>query len=197
MVITQNIIGKKVRSLRKERKLTLVQLGKICNCSASLLSQIETGIINPSLNTIHAIADAFNMPLVQLVSEINTKESLTNAKTFFSIMDSADRKVITLKNGGVHFELLTHGLNVPFEFILCVYPPGASSGDEPYRHKGEECGYLLEGKLDVQINDDVLNLKSGQTVTLLSSAPHRLVNPGRKKAVAIWVNSIPFIFSTS
>jgi len=192
-----NIIGKKIRDLRKKKKMTLVQLAGICQCSPSLLSQIETGVINPSLNTIHAISDAFNVPLVEIVAEVGTANHSPAENVYSLVLDADKRKVITLKSGGVHFELLSQGLPVPFEFVLCEYPPGAASGDDFKAHKGEECGYVIQGELDVDINDQVFHLKTGQTITLLSTVPHRLINRSKRKTTAIWVNSTPFLFSVN
>ncbi len=84
-----------------------------------------------------------------------------------------------------------------FEFVLCEYPPGAASGDDLRAHKGEECGYVIQGELDVDINDQVFHLKTGQTITLLSTVPHRLMNRSKKKTTAIWVKSTPFLFSVN
>jgi len=41
-------IGIKIRSLRKEKGMTLGEMARLCKCSSSLLSQIERGIVNPS-----------------------------------------------------------------------------------------------------------------------------------------------------
>ncbi|MBW1999353.1 MAG: helix-turn-helix domain-containing protein, partial [Deltaproteobacteria bacterium] len=153
MAIFSNSLGKRIRTLRKERGLTLVQLARVCNCSPSLISQIETGTVNPSLNIIHTIADAFHVPLVEIVTEIDSPDPPRAENAFWTLSEPDKRKAMTLQNGGVHFELLSKGLRMPFEFVLCVYPPGASSGDDLQSHEGEECGYLLEGELDVQIND--------------------------------------------
>jgi len=197
MTSISNNIGKRIRILRKEKGMTLAQLAKLCECSPSLLSQIETSTINPSLNTIHAIADAFNVPLVNVVTDVKDSEIPSDYRLTWSTSDPDNRKVMTLKNGEVHFELLSRGLSVPYEFVLSIYPPGASSGETLAAHKGEESGYLLEGSLDVQIGEENIQLTQGQTITLLSTVPHRLINRGKKKAVAIWVNSTPFLFSVN
>lgn len=197
MTPLSNNIGKRIRVLRKEKGLTLAQLAKLCGCSPSLLSQIETNVINPSLNTIHTIADAFGVPLVNVVSEVKDTEIPSDYKLIWSISDPDNRKVMTLKNGNVHFELLSRGISVPYEFVLCIYPPGACSGESLAAHPGEESGYLLEGELDVQIEEEIIHMTSGQTITILSTVPHRLINRGDKQAVAIWVNSTPFLFSVN
>jgi transcriptional regulator with XRE-family HTH domain len=183
-------VGSKIRHLRRQKGLTLKKIANLCQCSTSLLSQIERGMVNPSFSTLKSISDALEVSLAELVSEVKVSESSQS-----SLMRPKERKVLTTE-GGVQFQLLTRDINVPFEFILNVWPPGTSTGKELYAHEGEECGLLLEGELEIEINGKVYRMRPGDTITLKSTASHRIYNPGKKKAVAIWVNSIPWVFST-
>lgn len=182
-------IGIRIRDLRKQKGLTLSEVARRCKCSSSLLSQIERGIINPSFSTLKSIGDALETTLAQLVIE---GSNLEESSSF--LMNQIERKTLTTE-GGVQFQLLTRNVNVPFEFILNQWPPGTSTGKQPYTHEGEECGLLLEGELEVEVNGKSFKMKPGDTITLRSSAPHRIFNPGKKKALAVWVNSVPWVFS--
>jgi transcriptional regulator with XRE-family HTH domain len=182
-------IGIKIRGLRKEKGLTLSEMARLCRCSSSLLSQIERGSVNPSFSTLKAIGDALEISLAQLVKEASAVEESSS-----SLMKLKERKTLTTE-GGVQFQLLSRNVNVPFEFILNQWPPGTSTGKQPYTHEGEECGLLLEGELEVEVSGKIHQMKPGDTITLRSSAPHRISNIGKKKASAIWVNSVPWVFS--
>ena len=184
-----NHIGKKIREFRKHRALTLSQLADQCQCSTSLLSQIETGTTNPSFSKLKSISDALGTDMAMLVAPDAAK-----INSVFSLMTQKERKTLTTE-GGVKFQLLSRGVNLACEFILNEWPPGSSTGKEPYTHEGEECGLLLEGELEVEINNEVHHMKPGDTITLCSTVPHRLSNPGKKKALAVWVNSVPYIFA--
>lgn len=189
MKIAHNV-GKKIRDLRKQKGLTLKKMASLCNCSTSLLSQIERGFVNPSFSTLKSISDVLDVSIADLVSDFKKLESPQSC-----LMRSKERKVLTTE-GGVQFQLLTKDVSVPFEFILNIWPPGTSTGKDPYTHEGEECGILLEGELEIEINGKVYLMRPGDTITLKSTVSHRIYNPGKKKAVAIWVNSIPWVFST-
>jgi transcriptional regulator with XRE-family HTH domain len=182
-------VGIKIRDLRKQKGMTLGEMARRCGCSSSLISQIERGIVNPSFSTLKSIGDALEVTLAQLVTEACNIEVFSS-----SIMKQKERKILTTE-GGVQFQLLSRNVNVPFEFILNNWPPGTSTGTQPYTHEGEECGLLLEGELEVEVNGRMHQMKPGDTVTLRSSAPHRISNPGNKKALAVWVNSTPWVFS--
>lgn len=186
-------MGARIRNLRKEKGLTLSQMSSLCECSSGLLSQIETGTVNPSLSTLKAIREALGVPLAQMIQE--TPPSPLPERAFSYSMKPKERKVL-ITEGKVQFQLLSRNLHVPFEFILNQWPPGSSTGKELYTHEGTECGLLLEGELQVEVNGVVHRMKPGDTITLRSSSPHRVSNPGKKKAVAVWVNSVPWVFST-
>jgi len=91
---------------------------------------------------------------------------------------------------------LTKNIDVPFEFILSRWPPMSTFAEGFHSHEGSECGMVLEGELKVEFEGQVIYLKQGDTITLKSSIPHRVSNPIKKEAVAIWVDSVPWIFTT-
>ncbi len=182
-------IGSAIRRMRQQKHLTLARLAQLCDCSSSLLSQMETGAVNPSFSTLRKISEALETPMAQLLSP----EPQPGARTY-SLMPARARKTLTTQ-GGVSFQLLTQGLDFPCEFILNQWPPGSSTGETLYTHGGKECGLLLEGVLEVEIGEERVRMKAGDTITLPSSVPHKVSNPGRKKAVAVWVNSTPMVFT--
>ena len=49
-------VGLRIKNIRIEKNLLLKEVADRCGVSSSLLSQIEKGTANPSLNTIKAIA---------------------------------------------------------------------------------------------------------------------------------------------
>jgi mannose-6-phosphate isomerase-like protein (cupin superfamily) len=165
-------------------------MAKMTGRSVSLLSQIETGKVNPSFSSMQIIADALDVPLSQLMLQDEAVGENVHA-----LMKFRDRKVLTTR-GGVEHQLLSRSLLPSFEFVINILPPGSSTGKDLYAHEGLECGLLLEGELEVQVGEKNYPLKPGDSITLNSSTPHRVANCGTKKATAVWVNSTPFIFST-
>ena len=190
MIVDNLGFGKKVRALRSQKNLTLNEMAKMTKRSVSLLSQIETGKVSPSFSTMRIIADALDISLSQLILDEEANEARDS-----SLMEIQERKVLTTQ-GGVQHQLLSRNLALPFEFIRFEIPPGTSTGEDLYTHEGLECGLLLEGHLEIRVGDKVYNMKPGDTITLNSSIPHKFLNCGKKKAKAVWVNSIPMIFST-
>lgn len=57
------IIGEKLRAVRQQRQISLRELAKKADVSASMLSQIETGKAYPSVRSIYDIAAALDLPV--------------------------------------------------------------------------------------------------------------------------------------
>ncbi len=62
-------IGKRLRTFRREKKMTLRGLGRMAGCSESLLSKIENNRVDPSLKTLHGITTALGVPISALFAE--------------------------------------------------------------------------------------------------------------------------------
>ena len=59
-------IGSKIKTLRKERKITQKNLALVSGISNTYLSDIEIGRTNPSLRTLEKIADALGISIKDL-----------------------------------------------------------------------------------------------------------------------------------
>ncbi|MEO1969492.1 MAG: helix-turn-helix transcriptional regulator [Sphingomonadaceae bacterium] len=60
-------IGAHVRSLRKQRGLTQIELGQKIGLNPNLLGRIERGDQNPALLTLAKVADGLGVSLEELV----------------------------------------------------------------------------------------------------------------------------------
>ena len=183
-------IGQKIRDLRNKKGMTLGDLAAKINVSPSLISQLERGGVNLSISLLKSIADVLGVPVSSLLETEETKTELPSP-----LMKEKERKTL-ITEGGTRFLLLSRNYDLECEFILNEWPPGSSTGKEKYTHEGVECGFLLEGELEVELEDKVYHLKPGDSITFRSDIPHRLNNKGKKLAKAVWVNSKPWIFST-
>jgi len=63
------LFGKNVRKHRLEKGLTMVELALICNVEYGAISTIERGIVNCTISTAYAIAQALGVSLDMLVEK--------------------------------------------------------------------------------------------------------------------------------
>ena len=63
-------VGKTIKRLRKEKKISQEKLAEAINSHQVYISEIERGLKIPSLPVLHQMAIAFGMSLTELVSYI-------------------------------------------------------------------------------------------------------------------------------
>lgn len=66
-------IGKRIRDLRKEIKITQEELGKVLNVGKSTISQYENDVNKPDLDTLKQIADFFDVSVDYILGRIDTR----------------------------------------------------------------------------------------------------------------------------
>ena len=103
------------------------------------------------------------------------------------VQRASDRKSIRLASG-VIWERLTTASLPTVDFLYVTYEVGGASSPEQefQRHGGQEWGYILSGKLGVNIAFDEYVLGPGDAVAFDSGRPHRLFNAGDEPVHAIW-----------
>lgn len=73
-------IGRRIRTLRMSRKLTLEKLAEMAKMSEKHLGKVERGTANPSIQCITAIAEALQLPISTIVEADHerSREELTD-----------------------------------------------------------------------------------------------------------------------
>lgn len=68
---------KHLKEIRKEKRLTLEQVGKGVGLSTNTISRYERGVREPKLETLQKIADFLNVPVYYLLGISKDKSTLT------------------------------------------------------------------------------------------------------------------------
>jgi transcriptional regulator with XRE-family HTH domain/mannose-6-phosphate isomerase-like protein (cupin superfamily) len=92
------VIGEKLRAVRQEREMSLRELAIKAEVSASMLSQIETGKVFPSVRSLYGIAAALDVSIDYFFPEQNNnfeaRESLvSNEAEGFTASEMRDVKL--------------------------------------------------------------------------------------------------------
>jgi transcriptional regulator with XRE-family HTH domain len=184
-VTVPGTLGARIRHERQAAGLTVRKLAARIEVSPSLISQIERGRATPSVATLWAIASELGLPVGDLFSDAEAALGTPTAVT--PVQSRQTRTAITLA-GGVRWERLTPKPDHEVDFIYVVYPVGSEScpPDALSQHGGKEYGYVVSGKLGVQIGFDEYALRAGDSISFESHRPHRLWAIGNEPAVAVW-----------
>ncbi len=199
------LVGAQLREKRFENGMSLRELARRLDVSPSLVSQIETGKIQPSVRTLYAIVSELGLSLDEIFELVGSGElqSPREHPAPASVAAVADeprrsggafvhradeRRVIELETG-VRWERMTAWEQPDVEFMIAVYGVGGSSSADGklMRHSGREFGLVLSGTLHVTVGFDDHVLTPGDSISFQSTIPHRLRNDGDVEVRAIWV----------
>jgi quercetin dioxygenase-like cupin family protein len=97
-----------------------------------------------------------------------------------------------LKGSDIKLELLVSDvLNRRMEPYLLTMKEGAAINGHFYGHKGDEFAYVMEGELEVEVQDEKQLLRQGDSLYIESTFPSKWANKGKGNAVILWVLSPP------
>lgn len=109
------------------------------------------------------------------------------------IVRANKRKMLSSSESKTEMYLLSPDLNGDIELLLIIAHPGGKSGDDYYSHKGEECGFVIQGSMEIDLNGQIFTIHEGDSTQFKSEIPHKWVNVGPDKLISIWPLRRPLI----
>lgn len=149
-------------------RFTVRELATAAGVSAGSISEIERGRGNPSFQTLFRVSQALGLQVGDLIGEYEAEDPQRNA----TVVRRHRRKRLQLGDDGLVHELLTPNLQRDLEMLLTVVPAGFSNEDDVFQHVGEECVFVLEGTLEVQVGSELFQLETGDAITYDSGVEH-------------------------
>lgn len=176
-------IGSTLRSLRKEKGLSLMELSKKAGCSISYLSMVENGKVNPSVSKLKKITDVLGITIIELFYSQGAENYIIRREKRIKGDFSGSK---------VRVELLVPQIsNRKIDARLAIIEVGGSS-EGYYRHPGEEFGFVIKGEFELKINGVSYLLREGDSFYFPSTKDHSFRNPSKEQeAVVLWVNHPP------
>jgi len=164
---SEDLIGSRLRQLRKSKELSIRALAARCGVSVNTLSLIENNRTSPSLHTLHELARGLGVPVVALFEEEKPGPALV-------YQQHGQRPLTRFANGTL--EKLGEGLPpLGAEPILVTLDPGQADADD-ISHVGREFIYCLEGKATCVVANQDYQLLQGDSLLFDASAPHHWSN---------------------
>jgi len=199
--VDQSLLGARLRAAREAQGVSLRSVAAAIGVSPSLLSQIENGKTNPSVDTLYALVQQLGISVDAMLG-IAGAEGGTGARDSDSsdtaeaagaepggtiVQTLADTPVIEMENG-VRWERLAVLPGQDAEALRVTYQPGASSSVEGHlmRHLGCEHLVIVSGELRVRFEQEEVVLHEGDSMAFDSRLPHLFVNTADRPALGIW-----------
>ncbi|MCU1590459.1 MAG: family transcriptional regulator [Frankiales bacterium] len=157
-------VGPRLRALRSHRGWTLTQVADQTSISKSTLSRLESGQRRPTLELLLQLAEAYRVPLDDLVGapevgdpRIRLKPHARNGRTVVPL---------SRQPGGVQ--------------AWKVVIPSSKSTPELRSHEGYEWMYVLSGRLRLVMGEHDVVLGVGEVAEFDTRLPHWFGSTGDK-----------------
>jgi transcriptional regulator with XRE-family HTH domain len=157
-------VGRRLRALRRERELTLVDMSAVAGISVSTLSRLESGARRPTLELLLPLAHAYRVTLDELVDAPPTGDPRIHLRPIRR--NGMTMLALTRRAGGIQ----------AYKIVI----PGVSrrKRPDPQAHEGYEWLYVLNGRLRLVLGEQDLVLAPGEAAEFDTRVPHWFGAPG-------------------
>jgi quercetin dioxygenase-like cupin family protein len=163
-------MGMRIKKARENRGLSIFDLYLRSDIDVDQLSQIEEGKVIPPLGTVIKLAKALDLNMGYFISGEEGKA--------FTIVRRDDRKVTSRYDSkkeehyGYEYESLApHKTDRHMEPFLVTLKPSETE-EERSTHDGQEFIFVLQGKMEVRLGEDIHLLEPGDSIYYDSTVPH-------------------------
>ena len=167
-------IGSNIRAIRKRKNMTISQICEETGLSQGFMSQVENNKTSPSISTLESIAKTLKVPLAYF---------LLNKDDRMNIVRREERMITTSGIEHLKVEHLSFTKNI--KMMLVEFPPGASTGEVPHAHEGEEVHVVIKGKIYAEQGEDSAEFREGDSFSWNACTPHLVKNIGEELAIVL------------
>ena len=103
-----------------------------------------------------------------------------------TITRAGHRSTLSFRTG-LTKELLSPPGHAEMEMLMLSLEVGGSSGADPWRRNGEKAGYVMQGRFELQIGEQVHILEQGDAFQFDSRQPHWFRNLADSETKVVWI----------
>ena len=159
-------LGQRLRRLRRERELSLETLANETGQSVDYLQRIENDEVIPPVAVLLTLSRAL---------EVDSGELLKDEE------EARERRAEAVRKRTAHYSyrvLTPESRHKHLKGFLVTIDPASDLEGPGYQHEGEEFHYVLRGKVEVKVGENVNVLQAGDSLHFNSSLVHTLRNLG-------------------
>ena len=168
-------LGERIRSLRKTKGITLMEIARKTGIAQATLSRIETGTMTGTLESHEKIAEVLGIGLSELYEGLDGRYAKTARLT------SDEKKKVHFHSSNVQVELLIQESSKKKITPYLISFEGKGQTDvERYDRGVEKFFYQMEGESVVKLENEIYTLKSGDTIYFDGALGHQIINESGK-----------------
>lgn len=171
------IIAYNLKKIREERNLSQSQLAKQAGVSKVIISQIEKGDSNPTINTIWKLTGALELPYTSLLEMEETK-TVHIRKADISELEEDKYHI---------FSYYSKNAQRNFELYQIEMDEGCDHTSIGHSSNSFEYVMMIEGEIILDVDQKEYILKKDDALFFDASVPHGYKNIGKEKAKAVLI----------
>ena len=174
-------IAPRLFGLRESMGFSCEELARKIGADPELVANYEKGDREIPVSYLMDVAHACGVNLTELLS--GDEAHLQR----YTVVRSGEGLSVTRRKDYDYKNLAFRFTGRCMEPFLVKVPPKAREDVNLIAHKGQEFSYVLEGKLEMHIGEDVLILEPGDSIFFSSTIPHGLRGLDGEQAVFVSV----------
>ena len=179
-------VGEIIHRIRKERKMTLLELSNKSGVALATLSRMENGKMTGTLESHMNICKALEVSLPDLYKDLIASSRKIEVQT-----KKARTDVFVHDKKATSEMLAPNVLNKKMMPTMIKMSKGGRTHTEETKPGIEKFIYILDGKIETDIGGEKYNLTKGDTLYFESSVAHHFKNTGTGEARLICVVTPP------
>lgn len=170
-------LGQRIRTLRKKRNITLVDMAEKTGVAQATLSRIETGSMTGTVESHEKISEVLGIGLAELYTGVDRRyEEIEH-------IDHSAPRPVAHQSSAFKLELLTQESSRKKITPMLITIQAESEVPQEKSERGvEKFFYVLEGNVSVQVENESFELKEQETLYFDASLPHTIKNPHQGRA---------------
>jgi transcriptional regulator with XRE-family HTH domain len=179
-------LGRRIRSARLARRLTLEEVVSRADFTVSWLSKLENGLLAPSLEGLVRLGEVLECGVEELVAGLS-------ARPRYAVTRHGEGQADNGRGGrnGLAVERLADSWWGRAIEPAILHISGAGNRKAPDSHEGERFLHVIEGEIKIHYGDDLIVLGPGDSVYLDAAIPHTLAPASRGAAKVLSVSFDP------
>jgi len=172
-------IGQALRAIRVARGLSINELARQSELSASFLSQVETGQSDLSVGRLVRVAQTLGVSAADILN--------LPAPSSAPVVRAEERLRMPIAAKGVEVYLLAPSLDKKRTFSLGIFKRGATIPMQVRNRGSEYFVYVIDGALTLEyVTGDEVTLNAGDSISLLSDESRSITNASRGSTIFLW-----------
>ncbi len=180
--------GKRLKSRRKARQLTLSELSQLSNVSASTISKVENGAVSPTYDVILKLANGLSTPVGEMFGDVEPGKPSEGPRGWQTIGRKGESERIDTANYEHHYLCSNLKMKSMVPVVVNIKAGSVEEFGELTRHSGEEFIYVLKGTIELHSEYYApAVLSEGDYAYLDSTMGHAYLRGGKGEATILCI----------